>query len=708
MAQFVNMRKIDLATGEPAVIALRQLYYADKEANRIGAIVMMNGEPFPLSGTCSGTAIRKDGTTVPMTGTVEGNQAYITLIPDCYAVEGDIQIFVKLTAGDVTATLAAAVGTVRLTETNAVIDPGEIIPSVSALITAINNAVASIPTKYSDLLAAIAPNYADLVYPVAAGTWCWYSGGLYRAAVDIPSAESWTAAHWVNAQLGNALAGDIAALKSALSVESNNANGQIVDVIALNGLHTNGTSNGVTFTWSQDGKTCHASGTSFANSNGMNIMWGQSTIFPPALLNRKPLFYVESTKPEHLYGQVYWYIGGSIQPERINLKNGFTEVEIPSTASGFALRIIADKGQIVYDDDISIKLILGDQSYIPSFGTTIIDMKAAIESVLATFGECHLGPGLFGVSGIDMPEGSMLYGSGDKTIIRLTGSSAGYAVRMANNCAVKDLLIEGSNADITLAETVGNRHGILWLGDYSTSSDKENQPSYGTVSNVFIRRFTGGAITCDNTGPQVNHGLNVCDVSIVNCNAGINIAYYSEFHRFANVNAYLCQYGCVNNGGNNVFVNCGFSNCKVGMICDMVDGSGRSKTNNTHGSAVGCVFNHIDRDDTTLGKGDAVRFISTDNGFVFEGCQFFYGKVYLKDSRAIQFANCLFGPNRNESGTTVGYAITLVNTDATGRKAFFNGCIFSRQPVITIENTGSGTIEQIMNACYTHGGSVVS
>lgn len=215
MAQFENMRKVDLANGEPAAFSLRQLYYADENANRIGAIVLMNGEPFPLSGTCTGTAIRADGTTVPMTGTVEDNQAYITLIADCYAVEGDIQIFVKLTTGDVTATLVAAIGTVRLTETGAVIDPGEIIPSVSALITAINDAVESIPADYSALLAAIAPAYADLTFPVTAGTWCWYSGSLYRAKVDIPASETWTAAHWDSATLSNALAGDVAALKSA-------------------------------------------------------------------------------------------------------------------------------------------------------------------------------------------------------------------------------------------------------------------------------------------------------------------------------------------------------------------------------------------------------------------------------------------------------------------------------------------------------------
>lgn len=213
MAQFENMRKIDLKNGEPAVFSLRQLYYADIEANRIGAIVYMDGEPFALSGTCTGTAIRADGATVPMTGTVDGNQAYITLNADCYAVEGDIQIFVKLTTGTVTATLAAARGTVRLTETGAVIDPGEIIPSVSALITAIDDAVASIPADYSDLLAAIAPDYTDLTFPVTAGTWCWHEGSLYRATVDIPSTESWTAAHWETAPLSNALAGDIADLK---------------------------------------------------------------------------------------------------------------------------------------------------------------------------------------------------------------------------------------------------------------------------------------------------------------------------------------------------------------------------------------------------------------------------------------------------------------------------------------------------------------
>lgn len=62
----------------------------------------------------------------------------------------------------------------------------------------------------------IALDYADLTFPIKKGDFCENGGILYRAAVDIPSAESWTAAHWASAPLSNALAGDIADIKSAL------------------------------------------------------------------------------------------------------------------------------------------------------------------------------------------------------------------------------------------------------------------------------------------------------------------------------------------------------------------------------------------------------------------------------------------------------------------------------------------------------------
>ena len=190
MAQFLNIFKVDLNQGAAPVAQLRQIHYGDVSANRIGADVYLNGEPVTLGGTCSGTAILANGGTVALTGTVSENRAYVDLPSACYAVEGPIQVFVKLTASGVTTTLVSAVGTVRLTETGTVIDPGTVIDSVSELIEDIETAVSSIPSDYSSLLASIAPTFsASDAY--TAGRLVWYSGSLYRFNKD-HAAGSWT------------------------------------------------------------------------------------------------------------------------------------------------------------------------------------------------------------------------------------------------------------------------------------------------------------------------------------------------------------------------------------------------------------------------------------------------------------------------------------------------------------------------------------
>ena len=219
MAQFKNIYKVELNKGTAPVIPLRQIYYGDVEANRIGAIVLLNGEEVTLSGSCSGTAILADGSTVAITGTVDGSQAYVELPAACYSVEGQIEVYVKLTASGVTTTLIAAVGTVRLTETDTVIDPGTIIPSVAALIEdideaeeALADAIATIPADYSALLASIAPTFSSST-AYTAGSYVWYSGTLYRFTAD-HAAGAWTGSDAAAAVIG----ADLASLKSALSI----------------------------------------------------------------------------------------------------------------------------------------------------------------------------------------------------------------------------------------------------------------------------------------------------------------------------------------------------------------------------------------------------------------------------------------------------------------------------------------------------------
>ena len=332
------------------------------------------------------------------------------------------------------------------------------------------------------------------------------------------------------------------------------------------------------------------------------------------------------------------------------------------------------------------------------------DRSAEITALLERYGICRLGPGKFYVSGVQMPENSTLTGCGAATKICLseTGSSPAFVVKMNTRCCVRDIMFVGSETDIELSPDVSDRHGIGWIGDYSISRDKKKQPAYGTINNCIFKGFSGGAITCDNTGPAVEHGLNISDVQIYNCSAGINIAYLSEYHRVTNAVVYDCYYACVNNGGNNMFLNCGFSNNKVGFITKMVDGSERIQSNNTHGSAIGCTLNHMDRDDITLGKGEAIHIENGANGFVFDGCQIFYGSIYIKNSAAIALRNCNIGNMRDSAGNALGIYITVEETEGyyNRDKLFISDCIFSRAPIINSLQT-NGELKIVWDNCYT-------
>lgn len=303
-------------------------------------------------------------------------------------------------------------------------------------------------------------------------------------------------------------------------------------------------------------------------------------------------------------------------------------------------------------------------NYLASTGDAT-DRTADIQAILSSTGVCHLGTGDFYVSGVDVPVGATLDGCGNATKIHLLDSVAdGYAVKLNENSTLKDVMLIGSVSDIALSETVGTRHGILWEGN--ANGDNNSIPYRGTISNIFIKGFNGGGITCYNTGYSTSSGINVENCHITNCNAGINISYWSEFSRFTNVNATGNYYGCINNGGNNMFVNCNFSSNKLAMLMDNSQGQ---SPNNTHGSAIGCVFNHTDGN-----SGIGIKILNCPSGFVFDGCQIFFSQIYLEDTDGITVANCTFGLNN--------CSITIKN----GGAVLFNGNMHQGQPTISITN----------------------
>ena len=302
----------------------------------------------------------------------------------------------------------------------------------------------------------------------------------------------------------------------------------------------------------------------------------------------------------------------------------------------------------------------------PSGDTT--DRTADILAMLTSSKICRLGSGDYYISNLQMPDNSALIGSGNGTRIHLKGTSDGFAIKPGSYCILSDFMLQGSNSALTFNETIGGRHGILWQGTYS---DNQSAPFMCRISNVLIRDFSGGGITCYDTGYGTFNAIEATNIIILGCWAGLNISYWSEFHKFTNVRCYLCRVGCVNNGGNNVFVNCDFSQSKE--ICMLMDNSQSQSPNNSHGSCIGCVFNHAYSNDVA-NSGVGIKILNCANGFIFSGCQIFFSRIRLEDSDGITFANCNFGYSNCDISVSGGKAI------------IFSSNIHQNTPPITISN----------------------
>ena len=334
-----------------------------------------------------------------------------------------------------------------------------------------------------------------------------------------------------------------------------------------------------------------------------------------------------------------------------------------------------------YNISSSPSITTDTNAYLAPSGDTS-DRTADIVTMLTNLGVCRLGKGDYYVNNLEMPVKTQIIGAGHGTRIILAGSSAGYAIKMSSYCNVSDCQIVGSTSAIVLSSTVGDRHGILWQGNYTQDPTPSNQPINGMIDNVRFIGFTGGAITCYDTGYGTFNGLEVCNVYVYNCCVGINISYLSEFNKFTNVRTASCYYGCINNGGNNVFTNCDFSTCKLGFL---MDNSQSQSPNNSHGSCIGCVFNHTDSN-----TGTGISILNCANGFIFEGCQIFFSQINIEDSDGIVFSGCNFGATNCDITIDGGGAILFLGnmhqTDPTKTITNNNHVIFAN---CYVRNTGT-------------------
>lgn len=123
---------VDLRNGMNRTYWNHQVGEADKAGDVFGCRILNGGEEEDLTGvTVIGYFTRKDQTTVTINGTRNGSRIYVTLPKSCYAVEGNFQLAIKMVTDDRTVTARIVEGTVIDTAIGALVDPGDVIPSLA-------------------------------------------------------------------------------------------------------------------------------------------------------------------------------------------------------------------------------------------------------------------------------------------------------------------------------------------------------------------------------------------------------------------------------------------------------------------------------------------------------------------------------------------------------------------------------------------------
>ena len=329
-----------------------------------------------------------------------------------------------------------------------------------------------------------------------------------------------------------------------------------------------------------------------------------------------------------------------------------------------------------------------------------------IRAALTTAGYCKLAAGVFRVNVMGFPSGStapiMIEGSGKDTVILVNSeyTSNNYGIRISNNCIIKDLTIRASNTEYTPTDpyqTSGIKHGVRIA--QSTSTKK----CHAVIENVSIENFSGAGILVDGTGQGTSDGSHILNCWIDNCGAGIWLNTHAEYCRVDCCNVSGCWYGIICDAGNSSICNSGFSGNKVGFY---MNNSGGDLGNNSHSQVVGCIFNHIDSDPETLGKGWSIYVDGATSGLQFVGGQIFYGGIYIKNSKGVAISGFNIG-KQIDGGSDVGIKVQFDHTDSYSYGFAMANCICDIAPRFVFPQNDSKFKYHIDN-CYTRTGTAVT
>lgn len=189
-----------------------------------------------------------------------------------------------------------------------------------------------------------------------------------------------------------------------------------------------------------------------------------------------------------------------------------------------------------------------------------------------------------------------------------------------DNVYISHLVLQGPLTDMPTVE--GTKCGLRVDGAMRVN-----------IENVEIAGFDGygfyGARMSSTANGEFYKMLQITNCRFYNNYYGMCLGPRCEYTQTLNCvfgNNYV---GCLNQGGNNSYVSCIFNVNNTGF---RMDSAGLS--NPAHGGCNGCAFNHNTK---------AIEVNDCAIGWIFDGCQIFYGTVDLNESSGVVFNACIFG-----------------------------------------------------------------
>lgn len=143
MDRILIAHTVDLDTGQINTThgrSVRQAVRGNRFAIRWQVTLLNAGEAAELTGClCCVKAVRADGETVPVQGSISGNVLTATLSGECFAIVGKLKCFFDVmdSTGDVIMTASNMELDVIMGQTDTTVDPGDAFPDFSVLVAAL-------------------------------------------------------------------------------------------------------------------------------------------------------------------------------------------------------------------------------------------------------------------------------------------------------------------------------------------------------------------------------------------------------------------------------------------------------------------------------------------------------------------------------------------------------------------------------------------